>query len=146
MLPRLILALIAGALFGLGLTISQMINPAKVLGFLDFAGNWDPSLALVLISAVAVAAIGFACARRRATPLLDSRFVGPSATHLDRRLLAGATLFGIGWGLIGYCPGPALASLSVGGLGSGIFVIAMLAGMAAFSWLDRQPAQSTDRD
>ncbi|HQT75975.1 MAG TPA: YeeE/YedE family protein [Rhodopila sp.] len=144
-MPRLILALIAGALFGLGLTISQMINPAKVLGFLDFAGNWDPSLAFVLASAVAVAAAGFALARRRSAPLLDSRFVVPSKTHLDGRLLTVAVLFGIGWGLIGYCPGPALASLSVGGLGSGIFVIAMLVGMFGFVVLDRRLTRTSNR-
>src|SRR6185312_6444627 len=98
-----IAALAAGLLFGLGLTVSQMINPAKVLAFLDVAGDWDPSLALVMAAAVPVAAGGFALAGRRSAPLCDARFFGPERTRVDRRLLSGAALFGIGWGLVGFC-------------------------------------------
>ena len=138
---RIAVALFAGLLFGLGLTVSGMVNPAKVLGFLDLAGDWDPSLAFVMGGAIPVAAIGFALARRRRTPVCDTKFAGPTKTAIDARLLAGAALFGIGWGLAGYCPGPALASLSFGGGKVVLFVASMLVGMALFQWLDR--ARST---
>ena len=136
-ISRFIVGLLAGLLFGLGLTVSHMIDPAKVIDFLNVAGSWDPSLALVLAAAVTVAGAGFALARRRAEPLCDTRFAEPSKTRLDMRLVGGAVLFGIGWGLVGYCPGPALASLSVGGLAPLVFVAAMLAGMLLFNLLDR---------
>jgi uncharacterized membrane protein YedE/YeeE len=135
-MKRIAVALVAGLLFGLGLTVSGMVNPAKVQGFLDFAGDWDPSLALVMGGAIPVAAGGFAIARRRRTPVCNTNFVGPSKTRIDARLVVGAALFGIGWGLAGYCPGPALASLSFGGGKVLIFVAAMLTGMALFQWLD----------
>jgi uncharacterized membrane protein YedE/YeeE len=136
-MARILVALAAGLLFGLGLTISQMIDPAKVIGFLDLAGNWDPSLAFVMAAAVPVAAIGFAFAGRRQAPLCDTRFVGPTKTRVDARLIAGAVIFGTGWGLVGFCPGPALASLTLGGLSPLIFVAAMLAGMTGFGFADR---------
>jgi hypothetical protein len=142
---RIVVALISGLLFGLGLTVSQMINPAKVLGFLDVAGTWDPSLALVMASALAVTAVGFAVARRQPAPLCDTRYFAPRDTQVDLRLVIGAVLFGIGWGLVGYCPGPALASLSVGSAASLIFVAAMLAGMGAFSLLQRRRSSATQR-
>jgi uncharacterized membrane protein YedE/YeeE len=122
-------ALAAGLLFGLGLTVSQMANPAKVLGFLDLAGDWDPSLAFVLAGAVATATIGFRLVQRAAGPLLAPTFRLPSATRIDRPLLLGAAIFGLGWGLIGFCPGPALAALGLDGLPVPIFILAMLAGM-----------------
>jgi hypothetical protein len=122
-------ALVAGLLFGLGLTVSQMANPAKVLGFLDLAGDWDPSLAFVLAGAVATAAVGFRLVQRAGRPLLAPAFRLPTATRIDRPLLLGAALFGLGWGLVGFCPGPALAALGLDGLPVPVFVLAMLAGM-----------------
>jgi len=132
MTARIVLALLAGLLFGLGLTISQMINPAKVLGFLDLAGDWDPSLILVMAGAIGVATPCFALGRRRQAPLLEARFDAPAASRIDARLLLGAALFGIGWGLVGFCPGPALAAMVYAGVPGLIFLAAMLAGMACF--------------
>ena len=129
---RNVSALVSGLLFGAGLTISGMINPAKVLGFLDVFGDWDPSLAFVMGGAIPVAALGFAWAKRRAAPLCAPVFMPPGKTAVDARLCIGAVAFGVGWGLGGYCPGPALASLSFGGVGVVVFVAAMLLGMAAF--------------
>jgi len=136
-MPRVVAALIAGLLFGLGLTVSGMINPAKVLGFLDFAGHWDPSLAFVMATAIFGAAAGFALARRRPTPLCAPAFSGPTKSRVDARLVSGAVLFGIGWGLVGYCPGPALASLGFGNWRTLLFIVAMLAGMGGFEVFDR---------
>ena len=130
------IALVAGLLFGLGLTVSGMVDPAKVLGFLDVAGDWDPSLAFVMAGAIPVAAIGFALGRRRAAPFAASTFATPTKTAIDARLVAGAVTFGIGWGLAGYCPGPALASLSIGGWRTASFVVAMLIGMTLFRLID----------
>ncbi len=130
-MPALLIVFASGLLFGLGLTVSAMINPAKVLNFLDVAGNWDPSLAFVMAAAIPVAAAGTAIARRLRRPLVGTAFHGPTATAADRRLTAGAILFGIGWGLAGYCPGPALAAAGLGTPGAGLFVLAMLAGIAA---------------
>jgi uncharacterized membrane protein YedE/YeeE len=132
-------ALASGLLFGLGLTISQMLNPAKVIAFLDVAGNWDPSLALVMAAAIPVAALGFSLSAGRTTPLCAARFNPPGRSEIDRSLIVGAVLFGSGWGLVGYCPGPAVAALSVGGFRTALFVGAMLVGMAAHSgWADRR--------
>jgi uncharacterized membrane protein YedE/YeeE len=139
-------ALLAGIVFGLGLAVSQMINPAKVLAFLDIAGRWDPSLALVMAGALAVTALGYRLALKRPAPLLAARFELPTLREIDRRLLAGAVVFGIGWGLVGFCPGPAIASLAFGVKESLIFVAAMLAGMALFRLLNRKtslPAASS---
>jgi len=130
---RIIVALAAGLLFGLGLTVSQMINPAKVIAFLDFAGDWDPSLAFVMAGAIPVAAIGFALGKRRQGPLCASEFAGPTRKTVDQRLVLGAIVFGTGWGLVGYCPGPALASLTFGGTSMAVFLVAMLVGMAVFA-------------
>jgi len=130
-------AFASGLLFGLGLTVSHMIDPAKVLGFLDLAGDWDPSLALVMLGALAVAAPGYALARRLARPLCTADFVPPTRTAVDRRLMVGALLFGTGWGLVGYCPGPALASVGFGGGRTLLFVAAMLAGMTVFTFSER---------
>jgi len=133
-MAKVLAALLAGLLFGLGLTVSQMVNPAKVLNFLDIAGHWDPSLAFVLAGAVTTAFAGFRLAGRRAKPLFDESFQPPSMTRIDGRLLLGAALFGIGWGLVGLCPGPAVAALTQDGLAVVFFVAAMLAGMALFRW------------
>lgn len=129
---RVIAALISGLLFGLGLTISGMVNPEKVLGFLDVAGDWDPSLALVMAAAIPVAAIGFGIGRRRKAPLCGKEFALPTKTAVDLPLVAGALTFGIGWGMAGYCPGPALASLAIGNPQSAVFAAAMFFGMAVF--------------
>lgn len=123
-------ALGSGTLFGIGLAVSQMIDPGKVLAFLDVAGRWDPSLALVMLGALAVAAPGFRLARARSVPVLGGRFEAPSRP-IDHKLLIGAAVFGIGWGLVGFCPGPAIASIALGRPESLIFVLAMLAG----AWL-----------
>ncbi len=130
---QILAALVAGLLFGAGLTLSQMVNPAKVLGFLNIAGNWDPSLAFVLAGAVGTASLGFWLVRRHWTaPLFAAAFDPPNARKIDRRLVVGATLFGIGWGLVGLCPGPALAALAIAPGRIAQFVAAMLVGMAGF--------------
>ena len=135
-------ALLSGTLVGAGLALSQMTNPAKVIGFLDFAGAWDPSLAFVMGAALVVAIGGQIVLRRRdralerwsVTPPSGSS--GPPAAEIDARLLGGAALFGIGWGLAGFCPGPALASVVAGSPRGLLFVASMLAGMALFRRLD----------
>ena len=121
-------ALGAGVLFGTGLVVSQMIDPGKVLAFLDVAGRWDPSLALVMVGALAVAAPGFRLSQARGTPALGGQFDAPAKRTIDRDLLFGASIFGVGWGLVGFCPGPAIASLAFGRIESLIFVLAMLTG------------------
>lgn len=130
-------SLIAGLLFGLGLIIAGMGNPAKVLAFLDLAGNWDPSLALVMGGAIPVSAIAFRIAERRSTTFFGHAIQLPGTRNLDRRLLIGGLLFGIGWGLAGICPGPALVLLGSGVSKVLIFIAAMLAGMALFEMLER---------
>jgi uncharacterized membrane protein YedE/YeeE len=139
-MQRSLAAFLAGLVFGLGLVVSHMIDPAKVLGFLDIAGNWDPSLAFVMIGAIPVAAIGFRATRARPAPVLDSEFHGPARTRIDPALVLGSTLFGIGWGLVGFCPGPALTSLALGRWQSIVFVAAMLAGMAGYRFRGRAGA------
>jgi uncharacterized membrane protein YedE/YeeE len=132
----ILVSLLAGLVFGAGLAVSQMVDPAKVLGFLDFgaisSGGWDPSLALVMAGALAVAAVGFRLADVRARPVCGPAFDLPVRKHVDARLVAGALTFGMGWGLVGYCPGPAIASLAYGLGETAIFVLAMLAGMTAY--------------
>ncbi|TAK96130.1 MAG: YeeE/YedE family protein [Aquabacterium sp.] len=125
---RWMTCLFAGALFGLGLAIAQMTNPLKVQNFLDVAGRWDPSLAFVMGSAVIITLAGFRLVLRRKAPLLGERFHLPTLVHIDRQLVLGSALFGIGWGLTGYCPGPALATLLSGNEEVYLFVPAMLLG------------------
>ena len=126
-----------GMLFGAGLSVSGMINPAKVIAFLDIAGEWDPSLAFVMLGALAVTAAGYRLVLRRARPVCGSAFSLPLRRDIDPALLLGAVLFGIGWGLGGYCPGPALAALGFGQTPTLVFVAAMVAGMMAARWLGR---------
>lgn len=126
---RLVVSYLAGLVFGVGLLVSRMANPAKVISFLDLAGHWDPSLALVMGAAVGVASAGFWLARRRAQPLLGGRFVTLPRSGIGPRLIGGAAIFGVGWGLSGLCPGPALVDLPLRPLPIGLFVIAMLIGM-----------------
>jgi uncharacterized membrane protein YedE/YeeE len=120
---------LAGLLFGLGLVVSGLINPAKVLAFLDVAGQWDPSLAIVMAAAVVTTAIGYKLVIARGRPLLTTAFQLPKVSDIDAPLLTGAAVFGIGWGLVGYCPGPAIAALSLGSHATLIFVAAMIVGM-----------------
>ena len=135
---RLLAALLAGLLLGTGLILSGMTDPAKVQNFLDLAGIWDPSLAFVIGGAVAVAAVGFALLRRRDAPLFAPRFRWPGRDGLDAPLIGGAALFGVGWGLGGLCPGPAVTALPSGRLDILAFVLAMLAGfLAARAWRRR---------
>jgi uncharacterized membrane protein YedE/YeeE len=126
---RHLISLLSGLLFGLGLIASGMTNPAKVKGFLDLAGAWDPSLALVMGGAIAVAVFAFAAARRRTRSWTGEPMELPQNTTIDLRLILGGVLFGIGWGIAGFCPGPALVALGGGMREAGIFVVAMLVGM-----------------
>lgn len=134
-----IIAAIVGLVFGLGLLVSGMADPHKVLGFLDLAGAWDPSLALVMGGAIAVGLPGFALARQRQRSLLGEAMQLPASKALDAQLVVGSVLFGIGWGLAGYCPGPALVGITAGMESAAIFSAAMLAGMVLFGlWQARQ--------
>jgi uncharacterized protein len=135
-MPSVLVALASGLLFGLGLTVSQMINPAKVIGFLEIFGDWDPSLALVMATAIPVTAVGYVLARHRHSPVCAPAFNLPTQIRIDRSLIAGAVLFGVGWGLVGYCPGPALAALSLGNPATALFVSSMLVGMGTYSGLN----------
>ncbi len=135
-MPRILVSLVSGLLFGAGLILSGMVDPARVLGFLDFAaigsGTWDPTLAFVLGGALAVSIPGYWLARRRAQPVLDRTSHVPAPGPLTPRLILGSVLFGIGWGLVGFCPGPALTALGAGEAKAAIFVAAMAAGMWVF--------------
>jgi len=130
-------AFVVGLVFGIGLIVAGMTNPAKVQGFLDLAGNWDPSLAFVMGGAILVGLVGFRFAGRRERALLGEAMRLPTATRIDRRLVLGGLAFGAGWGLAGFCPGPALASLATGGAKAWLFTGAMLAGMIVFEVLER---------
>jgi uncharacterized membrane protein YedE/YeeE len=130
-------SLFAGLVFGIGLIVSGMVNPVKVFGFLDLAGAWDPSLAVVMAGAVAVGAVAFAVAGKRASTLLGAPMALPTAREIDRRLVLGSLAFGVGWGLAGFCPGPALVALGVGKIKALVFVAAMLAGMLVFELAER---------
>jgi hypothetical protein len=129
---RAIVAFSCGLVFGAGLIISQMSNPAKVIGFLDITGNWDPSLALVMAGAVAVFGVLYRLALRQGTPLLAPRFMLPEKDSLDAPLMVGALIFGVGWGLGGFCPGPAIVSAAFGDTRVWAFVAAMIGGMLVY--------------
>jgi uncharacterized membrane protein YedE/YeeE len=136
---------VIGLVFGLGLVIAGMSDPAKVLNFLDLAaiptGGWDPSLAFVMAGAIAVTFIGFKLVLRRAQPIFGGKFHMPAATEIDARIVAGPAIFGIGWGLAGFCPGPAFTALTTGGNAALMFVLAMLVGMTGARWLASRPAK-----
>jgi uncharacterized membrane protein YedE/YeeE len=132
---KMLVNLFAGTLFGLGLSISGMVNPAKVIGFLDFAGDWDPTLAFVFGGALLVAIPAFRLVLRRPQPVLADAFDLPTKKDVDGRLLGGAALFGIGWGLAGFCPGPVVTALASGLLPVFAFVAAMVVGMAIYKWI-----------
>ena len=127
---------VCGIVFGAGLVVSGMTNPAKVLAFLDLAGAWDPTLACVMGAALATNALGVALARRRERPWLATAFSLPTRSDLDARLVGGAAVFGVGWGLVGLCPGPAIANLARGSGEIWIFVAALLAGSIGHRWLE----------
>ena len=132
-----LMAAIAGLIFGIGLIVSGMTDPGKVIGFLDLAGKWDPSLGFVMGGAILVGLVAFAFAGKRQRSLLGEPMHLPNATRIDRRLVLGSLAFGAGWGLAGYCPGPALASLATGEAKPWIFALAMLAGMGLFELFER---------
>ena len=132
MTARIAASIICGLIFGTGLVISDMINPARVLAFLDVAGNWDPSLAFVMGGALIPSTVAYIIRGRRSAPFLDSRFFVPANASIDWKLVTGAALFGLGWGLVGFCPGPAIAALSTGRWEAILFVAAMLVGMSAY--------------
>ena len=131
-------SLLAGLVFGLGLIVSGMADPAKVLGILDLAGAWDPSLAFVMAGAIAVGALAFAMARKRTVSVLGAAMKLPTSRDIDGRLVIGSVVFGIGWGIAGFCPGPGLVALGMGEVKALIFVVAMLLGMGAFELLERR--------
>jgi uncharacterized protein len=131
---------LVGLLFGVGLILAGMTDPGKVLGFLDFAGAWDPSLALVMGGAIAVGVCAFAVARKRTTSFLGGAMHLPGPGHIDRPLVLGSLAFGVGWGLAGFCPGPALVSLGAGHWQAAVFVLAMLAGMWLFDAMGKANA------
>lgn len=133
-----IASLLAGLVFGLGLILSGMVNPAKVLGFLDLAGPWDPSLVLVMTGAIAVGLVAFYVTGNRTVSLLGAAMALPTSRELDRRLVLGSVLFGIGWGIGGFCPGPGIVALTMGGAKAVVFVAAMLVGMGIFELLERR--------
>jgi uncharacterized protein len=141
---RAVGAVAAGLLFGAGLLLSGMTRPAKVLGFLDVFGDWDPSLSLVMAGAIGVHALGYRVVRRRAAPLADEHFWVPEPKRIDARLLVGAALFGVGWGLSGYCPGPALVSLTSALPGVVVFVLALVIGSKLASGLSEREVSSSD--
>lgn len=141
----ILMAFIVGLVFGVGLIVSGMTDPSKVLGFLDLAGDWDPSLAFVMGGAIVVGLVAFRIAGRRERSLLGEPMRLPTASRIDRRLVLGSLAFGAGWGLAGYCPGPALASLATGGAKPLIFALAMLVGMAIFELFERFGATRATR-
>lgn len=130
-MARILIGLLCGGIFGAGLLVSGMTQPAKVQGWLDVFGQWDPTLGFVLTGAILPMAIAWRIAARRSRAVTGTPFPGPPATRIDARLRAGAAIFGLGWGFAGYCPGPAVASLAFGGTPVLIFAAAMLAGMLA---------------
>ena len=136
----LVTSFVVGLVFGFGLIVSGMANPGKVLGFLDLAGAWDPSLMFVMAGAIAVGIVGFAISRRRTVSYLGLDMKMPTNVRIDRRLVAGSLVFGIGWGIAGFCPGPALVALGMANTKAMVFVTAMLLGMGVFEFLERRPA------
>ena len=137
---QVLAALLSGLVFGLGLILSGMANPAKVLGFLDLAGRWDPSLAFVMAGAIAVGVVAFSVARRRTVSFLGLDMKLPKARQIDRRLIGGSIVFGVGWGIAGFCPGPALVALGMGEWKAVVFVVAMLIGMGLFEVFEQRKA------
>ena len=145
LISRIIAPLLCGLIFGTGLLVSGMVQPTKVLAFLDIFGAWDPSLAVVMAAALAVAAPGFMLARQRGRPVLAGQYFLPGKSEIDAPLMLGAGLFGIGWGLVGLCPGPALESLATLSPGVVVFVVAMAGGMILHDkWQASRPIVTRD--
>ena len=141
----LLTSFLTGLLFGIGLIVSGMTDPSRIIGFLDLAGAWDPSLAFVMAGAVLVGTVGFHLAEGRPTSVLGGMLQLPSKRGIDARLIAGSTTFGVGWGLAGFCPGPAVVAFGAGYDKAVVFVIAMLAGMVAYEFTERRRmARATD--
>jgi hypothetical protein len=138
-------AFASGLVFGIGLILSGMTDPSKVIGFLDLAGQWDPSLAFVMVGAILIGIAGYAVARRRAASFLGGAIHLPNSKQIDRRLVLGSLAFGAGWGLAGFCPGPALVSFGAGYDKAAVFTVAMLTGMALFEAFERSFGGSTGR-
>ncbi|WP_440998209.1 DUF6691 family protein [Arhodomonas sp. SL1] len=132
-----LVSVIAGLLFGAGLAIAQMTDPARVLGFLDVFGRWDPTLVFVLAGAVITTLISFRFVLRRPAPVFAERFQIPTRRDIDTRLVGGAAIFGIGWGIAGFCPGPGIAALAMGSVVPVVFVIGLIGGMFAYRYLAR---------
>ncbi len=130
-----LVALLAGIIFGLGLALSQMIDPNKVLNFLDVTGNWDPSLAFVMMGALAVSMVSFRFILQRPTPIFETSFHVSKQTIINKPLILGAAIFGVGWGMSGYCPGPAVASLGLFSVEGAVMVVAIYAGFFSQRWL-----------
>ncbi len=139
---RIVWALITGLVFGLGITVSGMINPSKVLNFFDVAGTWDPSLAFVMASALLTTVIGYRLVLGRSAPLFDAEFHLPKTTKIDPQLIAGSAIYGVGWGLIGYCPGGVVPALGLGRTEPWIFMVALVVGMAIARFTRNQLAKS----
>ena len=137
-LAPLFASLLAGLVFGLGLIVSGMADPAKVMGFLDLGGAWDPSLAFVMAGAIGVGALAFATARKRTVSFLGSAMKLPMSSDIDGQLVIGSVVFGIGWGIAGFCPGPGLVALGMGEIKALVFVVAMMLGMSVFELLERR--------
>jgi uncharacterized membrane protein YedE/YeeE len=135
-MSAILASFLSGLVFAIGLGIGGMTQPAKVVGFLDFAGNWDPSLAFVMIGAIVVYSVFYRVVRSRPSPLFSSRFSVPTRTDIEPSLVGGAAIFGLGWGIAGYCPGPALTSLGSGNLSPVIFSAAMIAGMLLHKFVE----------
>ena len=145
-MSRIVSAWVCGLIFGAGLLISGMTETQKVQGFLDITGAWDPSLAVVMAAALVVTFVGFVLARRQAAPLFEARALWPTKHDIDAPLVVGAILFGLGWGLIGFCPGPAIADLSTGAPAVILFVVAMAVGMAGNNLMRRRKAPPVGKE
>ncbi len=145
-MTSILIALVSGLVFGIGLILSEMANPEKVLSFLDMTGSWDPSLAFVMLGAISIGAIAFTLARRRGQTYLSSTINLPTSRVIDKRLILGSLAFGIGWGIAGICPGPGLVLVGTGNLHGVVFVLAMLAGMGIFEMLERYRVRHSKTD
>lgn len=139
---NILIALITGLIFGIGLIISGMTNPKKVMDFLDITGQWDPSLAFVMIGAIAVTSIAFVIAKQRSKPICSTEFQIPSNRTIDKRLVGGSLVFGIGWGIAGICPGPAFVLVGTGSTEGVLFLISLLIGMFIFELIERYRAKN----
>lgn len=133
-MKSILVSFMSGIVFAVGLGVGGMTQPAKVVGFLDFAGNWDPSLAFVMLGAIGVHSLFYRAIRTRPSPLFSSGFSLPNRTDIEPRLVGGSVIFGLGWGIAGFCPGPAITSLASGNFSAVIFSIAMIAGIFAFDF------------